>query len=149
MINSRKLSDLLPIVAAKADNFIVACKAQGIDVLIYSTYRDHESQTAIYALGRTVVGSNPTPRRPMGAIVTNARAGESWHNYRCAFDWCPVINGKPAWDDAALYARCGVIAESVGLSWAGRWEGKFKEMAHCQYTGGLSLADLKNGKQVQ
>ncbi|MES2787662.1 MAG: M15 family metallopeptidase [Pseudomonadota bacterium] len=137
MINSRNIDDLLPIVAAKARAFVTACKAQGIDVLITSTLRDGEAQAALYAQGRT---------KP-GRIVTNAKAGQSWHNHACAFDFVPVVNGKAMWDDARTFDRCGEIAESVGLEWAGRWT-KFKEAAHCQYTGGLTLADLQNGRRV-
>lgn len=138
MKNSRDLADLLPVVAAKASAFIAACRAQGIDVLITSTLRDAESQNALYAQGRT------TP----GHIVTNAKGGQSFHNYACAFDFVPIVNGKAQWDDSKTFDQCGAIAESVGLEWAGRWT-KFVEKAHCQYTGGLSLADLQNGKKVQ
>jgi peptidoglycan L-alanyl-D-glutamate endopeptidase CwlK len=135
MINSRKLEDLHPHVAKLCQAFIDACEKQGIDVLITSTYRDAESQNALYAQGRT------TP----GAKVTNAKAGQSWHNWRCAFDFVPIVNGKAQWDDLKLFEKCGQIAESVGLEWAGRWV-SFKELAHCQYTGGLTLADLQAGK---
>ena len=137
MINSRDLKDLLPVVATKAAAFIAACKAAGIDVLITSTLRDGESQTALYAQGRTAPGH----------IVTNAKAGQSWHNWACAFDFVPIVNGKAMWNDTMTFERCGKIAESVGLEWAGRWS-SFKELAHCQYTGGLTLADLRAGKKV-
>jgi peptidoglycan L-alanyl-D-glutamate endopeptidase CwlK len=137
MINSRSVEDLNPIVAEKCKAFVAACKAQGIDVLITSTYRDAESQTALYAQGRT---------KP-GRVVTNAKAGQSWHNWRCAFDFVPIVNGKAQWNDLKTFERCGQIAESCGLEWAGRWT-RFKELAHCQYTGGLTLGDLQNGKVI-
>lgn len=138
MINSRDLKDLNPKVAAMCAAFISACKAQEIDVLITSTLRDNESQNALYAQGRTVKGS----------IVTNAKAGQSFHNYGLAFDFCPIVNGKCQWNDLDLFKRCGVVAESVGLEWAGRWAGKFREAAHCQYTGGLTIQDLQAGKKI-
>lgn len=138
MINSRDLKDLHPKVAALCRRFIDACKAQGIDVLITSTYRDAESQSALYAQGRT------TP----GKIVTNAKAGQSWHNWRCAFDFVPIVNGKAQWNDTASFERCGQIAESLGLEWAGRWT-RFRELAHCQFTGGLMLADFQAGKTLE
>lgn len=147
MINSRDLKDLLPVVAAKCDAFIAACKAKGIDVLITSTYRDNESQAAIYAIGRTVMGANPTPKKPMGYTVTGATPGRSFHNHRCAFDFVPIVNGKAMWNDHALFTTCGEIAESVGLEWSGRWK-KNNEKAHCQYTGGLDIDDLQAGKKV-
>jgi len=137
MINSRKVEDLHPKVADLCRKFINACYKEGINVLITSTYRDHESQDALYAQGRT------TP----GRKVTNARAGSSWHNWRCAFDFVPIVNGKAMWDDHRTFMRCGEIAESVGLEWAGRWK-SMKELAHCQWTGGLTLADLQAGKKL-
>lgn len=138
MINSRKIEDLHPKVQVLAKRFIEECDKAGIDVLIYSTYRDAESQNALYAQGRT---------KP-GKVVTNARAGQSFHNWRCAFDFVPVVAGKARWDDKDAYRTCGNIAESIGLEWAGRWTGSLKETAHCQFTGGLSLADFQRGKTL-
>jgi peptidoglycan L-alanyl-D-glutamate endopeptidase CwlK len=120
-----------------AITFVGRCKAAGIDVIITSTYRDHESQAALYAQGRTAPGK----------IVTNAKPGQSWHNHKLAFDFCPIVNGKAAWDDENLFTVCGEIAEQIGLEWAGRWK-SFRELAHCQYTGGLTLADLQSGKTL-
>ncbi len=135
MKNSRELSDLVPIVAKKAFEFIRLCKEAGIDVLITSTYRDMESQTALYAQGRTTPGN----------IVTNAKAGESYHNWHVAFDFVPMKFGKCIWNDIGLFKQCGDIAKTIGLEWAGDWV-HFKEYAHCQYTGGLTLQELKSGK---
>lgn len=138
MINSRKITDLHPKVSALATRFIAECKKQGIDVLITSTYRDNEAQNKLYAQGRTEAGSK----------VTNARGGQSWHNYKLAFDFVPIVNGKAQWNDTKTFERCGVIAESIGLEWAGRWK-SFKELAHCQFTDGLTLKDLQAGKQIR
>ena len=137
MINSRSLDDLNPRVKKLCEQFIASCAKHNIDVLITSTYRDAESQNALYAQGRTTLGKK----------VTNARGGDSFHNWRVAFDFVPVVDGKARWDDGALFTQCGEIAESLGLEWAGRWV-KFKEMAHCQFTYGLTLADFKAGKTI-
>ena len=138
MINSRDVKDLVEPVQSRARAFVAACKKQGIDVLITSTYRDYESQNALYAQGRTKAG-----RR-----VTNAKGGQSWHNFRCAFDFVPMVNGKAQWNDLRTFRKCGEIAESVGLEWAGRWK-SFPEMAHCQYAGGNTLAQLRAGAVVK
>lgn len=139
MINSRDINDLLPPARDRAKAFLEACKKAGIDLLVTSTYRDHESQAALFAQGRTAPGK----------IVTNARPGESFHNWRVALDVVPIVNGKPVWETTGeagkLWDRVGQIGESVGLEWAKRWK-SFPELAHFQYTGGLSLADLKAGK---
>jgi len=138
MINSRNLDDLLPPVRTRVDAFLKSCKDKGIDLLVTSTYRDIESQDELYAQGRTKAGN----------VVTNARGGWSFHNYRCAVDVVPLVNGKPDWDGKNLiWAQIGAIGKECGLDWAGEWT-KFKELAHFQYTGGLSIADLNTGKTV-
>jgi peptidoglycan L-alanyl-D-glutamate endopeptidase CwlK len=137
MINSRDIEVLATPVKTRVKLFIAACKEQEIDLLVTSTYRDYESQKALYAQGRT------TP----GKIVTNADAGHSFHNFKCAVDVVPVVNGKPVWDDEEMWTKIGAIGKSVGLDWAGDWK-SFQERAHFQYTGGLSLKDLQEGKEV-
>jgi len=137
MINSRNLDDLAPPAKQRAEAFIAAAKAKGIDLLVTSTYRDNESQNALYAQGRTAPG----------AIVTRAKAGQSWHNWRCALDVVPLVNGKAIWDDQAVWKQVGEIGKSCGLEWAGDWV-TFKEFPHFQYTGGLTLAQLQQGAKI-
>lgn len=138
MINSRSLDELIPQAKERVDKFIALCKENGIDLLVTSTYRDMESQTALYNQGRTAPGK----------IVTNAHAGESFHNYRCAVDVVPLVNGKPQWDDSdPVWAKVGELGKQAGLEWAGEWH-SFKELAHFQYTGGLTIAQLKSGTAI-
>lgn len=142
MINSRDLNDLHPKVKGLALAFIKKCKDENIDVLITSTYRDFESQQALYNTGRSVESKSKGQK-----IVTNAKPGQSFHNWRVAFDFVPLVNGKAIWNDTVLFTKCGKIAQSIGLEWAGNWV-KFKELAHCQYTQGLSITDFQNGKTI-
>ena len=137
MINSRNLDDLVPPAKQRAEAFIAAAKAKGIDLLVTSTYRDNESQDALYAQGRTAPGN----------IVTRAKAGQSWHNWRCALDVVPLVNGKAIWDDQAMWKQVGEIGKSCGLEWAGDWV-TFKEFPHFQYTGGMTLAQLQQGAKI-
>jgi len=137
VINSRDIAALHPTVQAKCKAFIEAAHSQNIDVIITSTYRDNESQNALFAQGRTA----PGPK------VTNARGGQSFHNYRVAFDFVPIVNGKAAWNDTELFFKLGAIGEAHGLEWAGRWK-TFKELAHMQFTNGLTLADFQAGKHL-
>jgi peptidoglycan L-alanyl-D-glutamate endopeptidase CwlK len=137
MINSRNLDDLVPPAKQRAEAFIAAAKAKGIDLLVTSTYRDNESQNALYAQGRTAPGN----------IVTRAKAGQSWHNWRCALDVVPLVNGKAIWDDQAMWKQVGEIGKSCGLEWAGDWV-TFKEFPHFQYTGGMTLTQLQQGAKI-
>ena len=136
MINSRSLDDLMPAVKERVEKFLNSAKAAGIDLLITSTYRYNESQNALYAQGRTTPGKK----------VTNAKAGQSFHNYRCAVDVVPVVAGKPRWDvKDEVWQQVGALGKAAGLEWAGDWK-KFKEYPHFQYTGGLTLAQLQLAK---
>jgi len=136
MINSRKIEDLHPHVASLCRKFIEQCKEAGVDVLVTSTYRDHESQNALYAQGRTAPGK----------IVTKAKGGQSFHNHKVAFDVVPLVNGKAIWNDEGLWRKIGQIGQEVGLEWGGNW--KFQDKPHFQYTGGLTLADFQAGKTL-
>lgn len=90
MINSRNVEDLDPPARVSCAQHIRLAKAAGVELVVTSTYRDYLAQDALYAIGRTV----ELNRRP----VTNAKAGESWHNFKCAWDVVPIIGGKCVWD---------------------------------------------------
>lgn len=141
MKDSRGLYDLHDRVAKRAAVFIESCKKEGIVLLVTSTYRDVEKQDQMYLVGRRgVIGER---------IVTCARGGESYHQYRCALDVVPLVYGKPIWEsNKELWKKIGAIGEASGLEWAGRWTGRMREFCHFQYTGGLSLAELKAGKDI-
>ena len=138
MINSRSIDELIPQAKERVEKFLALCKENDIDLLVTSTFRDFDSQTALYNQGRTTEGK----------IVTNAKAGDSWHNWRCAVDVVPLVNGKADWDGShPVWAEIGRLGKEAGLEWAGEWK-SFKELAHFQYTGGLTLAQLKAGEQI-
>jgi peptidoglycan L-alanyl-D-glutamate endopeptidase CwlK len=135
MINSRSLADLLPRTEKKAVLFQKRCAETGHEIIFTSTFRDKESQDALYAQGRTLAGKK----------VTNAKGGDSLHQYRVAFDFVPVVNGKAMWDDAAAWAICGAMAKEVGLEWGGYWSA-FPDRPHCQDLAGYSLAQYQRGE---
>jgi peptidoglycan L-alanyl-D-glutamate endopeptidase CwlK len=137
MINSRKIEDLHPKVQALCNQFIAKCKEEGITVIITATYRDYESQNALYAQGRTEPGK----------IVTNAKGGQSFHNFKVAFDFCPMLDNQAAWNDTLLFIKCGQIGKNIGLEWGGDFK-SIKDMPHLQYTAGLTLADFQAGKTI-
>lgn len=59
-----------------------------------------------------------------GLVETNARAGESPHNYSCAEDWTKVdSNGKFIWlkKDRPEWAEFIEAVESVGLRSGKQW----------------------------
>lgn len=119
---SRSLDDLSPLVRGAVDKFLESCATENIDVLVTCTLRSQQEQAALFAQGRTAPG----------AIVTNAIAGRSAHNYGLAIDVVPMVNGKPDWNGGdSVWQRLGALGEAAGLEWAGRWI-HFKEMPHFQ-----------------
>lgn len=139
MINSRELGKLRPRTQAKAAAFQNGCAAIGIPVLIYSTLRDAESQNALYAQGRSLPGK----------IVTNAKGGDSYHQYGVAFDFVPLDKkGKPDWENLEAYCKCGEVGRNLALEWGGDFK-SFKDLPHMQDTLGFSVAEYKAGKVRQ
>lgn len=141
-LSSRKIEDLIPVVGFMATKHLADCKRAGIDLLITCTYRCPADQDKLYAQGRTT----------KGPVVTNAKAWDSMHQYRIAYDVVPLRDGKPVWGtsgaDGELWAKIGAIGEACGLEWAGRWK-SFREFPHFQYTAGLKVTQLKNGSLPQ
>src|SRR3990167_1132749 len=134
MINSRKVSDLDPIARAVCEKHMALCKAVGLTILITSTYRDYEQQEALYAQGRTTPGNK----------VTNARAGQSFHNFRVAWDSVPIINGKCDWNASGKPFKLMVdLGRQAGAECGADWK-KFKDYPHFQFVPkGLSIKDAK------
>lgn len=127
---SRLLTDLHPGVQDLCAKLLRAATAQGFPLVLVQTYRSFEEQECLYAKGRN---------RP-GPIVTNARGGDSWHNYRRAFDVCflrPL--GKISWDGP--WEELGELAEGLGLEWGGRWHQP--DRPHFEYHPDLTLLQAK------
>ncbi|WP_084028804.1 M15 family metallopeptidase [Bacillus sp. J33] len=131
-------SGVHPVVKESALEVIKRAYEEGIYVQISSGYRSFAEQNALYAQGRTKPGN----------VVTNAKGGQSNHNYGLAVDYFLVSDdGKRAlWTVNAKWRRVAAIAKSLGFAWGGDWKG-FVDYPHLEMMGGLSLRDLQNGKR--
>lgn len=136
MINSRKLEDLDPKARAICELHIEKCKSRGVEIIVTSTWRDYESQDALYAIGRSVELSR--------GHVTNAHAGQSWHNFRVAWDVVPVVMGKPVWDPKDPTWKIVIISgKEVGAEPGAEWK-TFPDLPHFQYRpSGLTMDEAK------
>jgi len=137
-MSDRDLADLQPPVEAAAKKALAAADAAGLKYVITCTYRTKEEQAALYAQGRTA----PGPR------VTDAKPGQSFHEYRVAIDIYIIVNGKIDWSGTApqwkVLAKC---FKDQGFEWAGEWK-TFKELPHFQMTGGHPLSYFQNGGKL-
>ncbi|WP_328797084.1 M15 family metallopeptidase [Heyndrickxia sporothermodurans] len=136
-------TELNPIVKERTKQLIQKAAKKGITVVITDDFRSAADQDRLYQKGRTAGG----------AIVTNAKGGESYHNYGLAVDFAlknrsgDIIwdmqydgnkNGKQDWYEVVD------IAKALGFSWGGDWV-KFKDYPHLQMNFGLSISDLQAG----
>ena len=131
-----KLKLLHPSVRQSAiDAYNEACRITpvGIHPSITETYRSFERSDALYAQGRTKPGN----------IVTNAKGGQSIHNYSLAFDFVMLINGKMNWDVDANWMKVVSVFKKYGWEWGGDWKGSLKDYPHFQKTNGLTLKQIQ------
>jgi D-alanyl-D-alanine carboxypeptidase/LysM domain len=130
-LNAQRLARVNPKVAQLGLRMVDACAQAGLAILITQGLRTWEEQDALFAQGRTAPGK----------IVTNARGGQSWHNFGLAFDIVVLDSlGKADWDTAHPgWSRAAAIGKSLGLEWGGDWS-KFKDLPHFQRIGDLTLA---------
>ena len=126
-------TDLLRLVEEKADALIELAYLMGTPIKITDSYRSVVDQEALYWQGRTTEGE----------IVTNAKGGYSFHNYRVAFDIVFTtpeggITYEGDWD------TIGRIGNILGLEWGGNWVGP--DRPHFQLTLGYQVEDFLYGR---
>lgn len=132
LFRTNNYEGLLPLVQRRAEVVVAEMKRLGHEVSIVEGYRSADRQNELYNQGRT------TP----GAVVTNAKAGESLHNYGVAVDLVFKEEGYNASD--TLWALLGEVGKKQGFDWGGDWEG-FVDRPHLQLTQSYSLADFQKG----
>lgn len=117
----------------------------GCDYVLISGNRSFAEQDALYEQGRS----------KSGKIVTNARGGQSNHNFRIAAD-AGVFQGKIYLekddDEGGTAARrllaskvhkaCSEHAAACGLEWGGSWK-SIVDQPHFQVATGKTTAQLR------
>lgn len=132
------INGLNPIVANKARQLLALCHAENINVIFTQGLRTFAEQTALYNQGRT------TP----GQVVTNAKAGQSYHNYGLALDFALLdAKGNVYWTVDTKWKRVAELGKSLGFEWGGDWI-SFKDYPHLEYTFGFSVKDLQYGASI-
>nr|WP_042374996.1 M15 family metallopeptidase [Neobacillus jeddahensis] len=136
---------LHPIVEERSSQLVQKSADKGINVIITDGFRSSKDQDRLYQQGRTADGN----------IVTNAKGGESYHNFGLAIDFAiktpsgDVIwdmqydgnnNGRPDWNEVVA------IAKTLGFKWGGDWK-QFKDYPHLEMDFGLTIADLQQGER--
>ncbi len=131
--SSNSINSLNPHVTSLARKFLELTRVNNLDVRITNAFRSWDEQDRLYAQGRTIPGS----------VVTNAKGGDSYHNWGLAFDASPYENGKIS-NDINKYKKMGQLGQQVGLEWGGTFI-SIVDLPHFQYTFGLNTWSLLNG----
>lgn len=133
--------DKLNLLHPKLRDIAIACYNQacqatpkGVHPYIVQTYRTFAESTALYNQGRT------TP----GEIVTNAKAGQSWHNWALALDFGLIINGKISYNVDDNWMIVVKIFEAKGFNWGGYFPKGFHDDPHLECKMGQTISGLMN-----
>ena len=113
---------LAPLFRLAVNAAIAECNANGLDAVVYETYRSNELQAIYYMRGRTV--------RPPQETVTNAMSNlYSWHGYGLAVD---VIHRTKEWSAGdAWFRHVAEIFKRHGCKWGGDWRNP--DLPHFQW----------------
>lgn len=128
----RNIQMMIPEAQVKAREFMNAVKGP-LTYRIISGTRTYDEQNALFA------------KRPK---VTNAKGGQSNHNFGIAWDVGifedgKYYEGKPGKEDKAYLKLGELIKEKVkGLEWGGDWK-SFVDKPHYQLATGKSVSQLR------
>lgn len=136
-ISIHRADKLHPKIREEVKQLIDQCEAQlpaAQSIRIVQGVRTWEEQDALYAQGRT---------KP-GAIVTKAKSGSSWHNFKLAVDLAIIEGGKVIWELPLIVIH---TFKGAGYEWGGDW--KFKDKPHFQKTFGWTLAQARESHKKE
>jgi hypothetical protein len=132
-----RVNKLHPKVRSTFSMFVSAVEAElNITLRVTSGFRTDKEQQALYDKGRTAASKAAGER-----IVTNAKPGESYHNYGLAIDVVEMKVNKPNWN--CDYAAMAKIAERYGIAWGGNFK-KLVDKPHFELSLGYKVSELKN-----
>lgn len=140
-ITVKRIDTAHPVLRSELHRIYNDILDRGVSVRFTSVFRSFYEQNELYNKGRVT----------SGGIVTNAKGGQSYHNYGLAIDFCLLTNegksvswsrkkdlnknGKADWQEVVD------IFKSYGWTWGGDW--RFKDYPHFQKTFGYDWRELK------
>lgn len=131
-VSEQRIQQLDPRIKFAAKSFLNAAAREGIFLRVTSGLRTFAEQNKLYAQGRTAPGG----------IVTNARGGDSWHNYGLALDVVEMKDKRtPLWSNPN-WDRIGELGKRRGFEWGGDWRG-FVDRPHFQKRFGKTISEMK------
>lgn len=130
--SERNIITLHPKAQEAARQFLKRLQDAGINARIISGTRTYAEQDALYAKGRTL----PGPK------VTNAKGGQSNHNFGIAWDIGVFDSQGNYQGESPLYDKAAEVGLVAGLEWGGNWQ-SFQDKPHYQLITGLSISKVR------
>jgi peptidoglycan LD-endopeptidase CwlK len=141
MSNEEAIRRAHPAIREMIRQFINRTAESGITILIYFVDRSFDLQNELFQRpfnGKDDDGDGFVDEAD--EKVTNAKAGQSYHNYALAIDVVETKNGVALWKNPN-WTKIGEIGESVGFEWGGRWT-KLLDRPHFQFPKGTNYRYL-------
>lgn len=138
---NKKIQELHPLIRQRVTNFVNRLDNEfNIRVRVTSGLRTWDQQARLFNQGRTTPGN----------IVTNARPGESYHNYGLAFDVVQISEGVALFDNPN-WELIGSIGIEEGFIWGGNFTSLI-DLPHFEIRFNLTTSQLRtifnNGERV-
>jgi peptidoglycan L-alanyl-D-glutamate endopeptidase CwlK len=127
---------LLPKAQELARESLNVIRHSGIDARIISGTRSYSEQDTLFRKGRY---------GDAGQVVTNARGGQSNHNFGIAWD-IGIFDAKGKYlADSPSYRKAGQVVLTKmrsSVEWGGEWK-SFPDVSHYQLRTGSALAEIR------
>ncbi|SIS42745.1 M15 family metallopeptidase [Salimicrobium flavidum] len=144
--STKNMGRVHPLIAIWGRTVIDTVYEEGIFAQITEGKRSYRRQASLYGQGRPGYEWRGKKYGSHGKIVTNAKPGQSIHNYGFALDFCLVDeSGQQAvWIVNEDWRRVASVAKVLGFTWGGNWT-TFQDYPHLEWTHGMSWKELANG----
>lgn len=138
------VAKLHPELRSEVASILIEIQSKGIDIKIVQGLRSFKEQDAIYAQGRALPGK----------IVSNAKGGQSYHNFGLALDFCLLHkDGSISWDINEDSDKDNIedwnevvdVFESYGWSSGTKW--KHPDNPHFEKTFGYNFKQFAKFKK--
>ena len=130
---NKRIALLHPQIRCATKNFINEVdQSLGIKLRVIQGFRTFAEQDDLYAQGRTTSGNK----------VTNAKGGQSNHNFGLAIDVAELKNGNIDWNEQeTVLPQIAPIGKKWGFKWGGDWT-SIKDKPHFEMMFDKNIGEL-------
>jgi peptidoglycan L-alanyl-D-glutamate endopeptidase CwlK len=143
--NAKTISKLHPEFRPMVEEFLKRAIAKGLNPLLTYGLRTFQEQAELYNRPFDGIDNDADGKiDEADEKVTNAKEGESYHNYGLAFDVVNVVKGKAVWDvKDSSWLQFAEIGKGLGMTWGGDFKSlKGGDRPHFEWSRGIHWKKL-------